>query len=56
MTPAQAIAVVRYRNYWFWVHNGDRRTKRALTVVMFIFTLAEGGSPEKPPLITIPAR
>ena len=54
--PAQAFAAVRYRDYWFWVENGDLRTKRALTVVMFIFTLAEGGSPEKLPLITIPAQ
>jgi len=38
------------------VDNGDLRTKRALTVVMFLFTLADTGSPEKLPLITIPAQ
>jgi len=54
--PAGAFAAVRYRDYWFWVDNGDFRTKRALTVVMFIFTLADTGSPEKLPLITIPAQ
>ena len=54
--PAGAFAAVRYRDYWFWVDNGDRQTKRALTVVMFFFTLAETGSPEKLPLITIPAQ
>ena len=54
--PAQAFAAVRYRDHWFWVENGDLQTKRALTVVMFIFTLAESGSPEKLPLITIPAQ
>jgi hypothetical protein len=36
--------------------HGDRQTKRALTVVMFFFTMAETGSPEKLPLITIPAQ
>jgi len=54
--PASAFAAVRYRDHWFWVENGDLQTKRALTVVMFIFTLAETGSPEKLPLITIPAQ
>jgi len=54
--PAGAFAAVRYRDYWFWVDNGDFRTKRALTVVMFIFTLADTGSPERLPLVTIPAQ
>jgi hypothetical protein len=54
--PAGAFAAVRYRDYWFWVDIGDFRTKRALTVIMFIFTLADTGSPEKLPLVTIPAQ
>jgi hypothetical protein len=54
--PADAFAAVCYRNYWFWIDNGDWQTKRAITAVMFFFTLAETGSPEKLPLITIPAQ
>ena len=54
--PAAAFAAVRYHDYWFWVEDGDRQTKRALTVVMFFFTLAESGSTERLPLITIPAQ
>lgn len=54
--PVSAYAAVRYRDHWFWVENGDMQTKRALTVVMFFFTLADTGSPEKLPLITIPAQ
>jgi hypothetical protein len=54
--PAGAFAAVRYRDYWFWVDNGDFQTKRALTLIMFIFTLADTGSPEKLPLVTIPAQ
>jgi hypothetical protein len=54
--PAGAFAAVRYRDYWFWVDNGDLQTKRALTVIIFFFTLAETGSPERLPLITIPAQ
>jgi hypothetical protein len=54
--PASSFAAIRYRDHWFWVENGDLQAKRALTVVMFFFTLAETGSPERLPLITIPAQ
>lgn len=54
--PAGAFAAVRYRDHWFWIEEGDWRTKRALTAVMFFFTLAETGSSDKLPLITIPAQ
>jgi hypothetical protein len=54
--PAAAFAAVRYRDHWFWIEDGDWQTKRALTAVMFFFTLAETGSSEKLPLITIPAQ
>lgn len=54
--PADAFAAVHYRDYWFWIDDGDWQTKRALTAVMFFFTLAETGGNEKLPLITIPAQ
>jgi hypothetical protein len=54
--PADAFAAVKYRDHWFWVADGDWQTKRALTAVMFFFTLAETGAPEKLPLVTIPAQ
>jgi hypothetical protein len=54
--PADAFAAVHYRGHWFWIDNNDWRTKRALTAVIFFFTLAESGSSEKLPLITIPAQ
>jgi len=54
--PVAPFAAVRYRDHWFWIDDGDWQTKRALTAVMFFFTLAETGSPERLPLITIPAQ
>lgn len=54
--PSAAFVAVRYHDYWFWIDNGDWQTKRALTAVMFFFTLAETGDPGKLPLITIPAQ
>jgi hypothetical protein len=54
--PASAYAAIHYRDYWFWIDDGDLQTKRALTAVMFFFTLAETGATERLPLITIPAQ
>lgn len=54
--PAHAFAAVHYREHWFWIDNGDWQSKRALTAVMFFFTLAETGDTGKLPLITIPAQ
>jgi hypothetical protein len=54
--PTNAYAAVRYRDYWFWIDQGDLRTKRALNAVMLFFTMADTGAQEALPLITIPAQ
>lgn len=54
--PANSYAAVRYRDHWFWVDNSDWQTKRALTAVMYFFTLADTGAGENLPLVTIPAQ
>jgi len=54
--PEQAYAAVPYRGQWFWVDDSDWLTKRALTAVMFFFTLADTGTPDQLPLVTIPAQ
>jgi hypothetical protein len=54
--PASSYVAVRYRDHWFWIDDGDWQTKRALTAVMFFFTLADTGSNDNLPLITIPAQ
>ena len=54
--PENAFASVFYRNTWFWVDDGDLKTKRALTAVMFFFTLTEKADEGQLPLVTIPAQ
>jgi hypothetical protein len=54
--PDRAYAAVRYRDRWYWIEDGDYRTKRALTAVMFFFTLADTGGADRLPLVTIPAQ
>ena len=52
----RAAVVVRYRDDWFWIDDGDVRSKRALTAITFFFTLWESGGTENLPLVTIPAQ
>jgi hypothetical protein len=54
--PETSYVAVRYRGYWFWVDDSDWQAKRALTAVMFFFTLADTGNAERLPLVTIPAQ
>jgi len=54
--PTAAYTKVRYRNHWFWIDDGDWQTKRAMTAIVFFFTLADTGGTERLPLITIPAQ
>ncbi len=54
--PANAFAAVHYRDHWYWIDDGDWRTKRALGAVMLFFTLTDTGTPDRLPLITIPAQ
>jgi hypothetical protein len=54
--PTAAFSAVQYRDHWYWVDNSDWQTKRAMTAIMFLFTLADTGTNDKLPLITIPAQ
>ena len=54
--PEKPFAAVHYRDYWYWIDDGDWQTKRALTAVMFFFTLSASGGNDQLPLITIPAQ
>jgi len=51
-----AFAAVEYRKLWFWIDDRDIRSKRALALLMLLFTLTDTGEPESLPLITIPAQ
>lgn len=54
--PASSFCAVKYRDYWFWIADDDWQAKRALSAVMFFFTLADTGTADRLPLITIPAQ
>jgi hypothetical protein len=54
--PAEAFTAVQHRGHWFWIDDSDLQTKRALIAVVYLFTLADTGTPERLPLVTIPAQ
>jgi len=54
--PSDAVVAVFYRDQWFWIDDRDIRSKRALAFMLMLFTLADTGEKETPPLITIPAQ
>lgn len=53
--PADTFGAVHYRDYWFWIDDRDWQSKRALSIIMFFFTLTETGGSENLPVLTIPA-
>jgi hypothetical protein len=52
--PADAFVAVRYRDHWFWIDDRDFRSKKMFSFLMFLFTLAETGTPQPAPVLTIP--
>jgi hypothetical protein len=54
--PQDAFVSVEYRNRWFWVDDRDLESKRSISFIMLIFTLADTGKHESLPQITIPAQ
>jgi hypothetical protein len=52
--PPHPYAAVRYNGYWFWIDQGDWRTKRTLGLVILLFTLTDTGGGERLPVLTIP--
>ena len=53
--PEDAFVAVNYRDHWFWIDDRDLRAKRALNLMMLLFTLADTGDREGQPIVTIPA-
>jgi hypothetical protein len=54
--PENAYTAVNYRGHWFWIDESNWQTKRALSAIVFFFTLAGTGGAENLPMITIPAQ
>jgi hypothetical protein len=54
--PDDAFVAVEYRKHWFWIDDRSLMSKRALVLLMMLFTLVDTNEEESLPLITIPAQ
>ena len=52
--PKDAFVAVKYRDHWFWIDDRDLNTKRAFTLIMILFTMADSGTEGSLPVLTIP--
>jgi hypothetical protein len=53
--PADYLTAVCYEGHWFWIDKRDTRTKRTLGYLLVMLALAETGTREGLPVVTISA-
>ena len=53
--PEDDLVSIKYRGYWYWIDDKDYWSKRMFTFMMYLFSLAETGTPPQAPVLTIPA-
>ena len=52
--PPRTYSAVKYKDYWFWIDDGDFASKRSFAFLMILFSLTETGGHQGLPLVTIP--
>jgi hypothetical protein len=52
--PDHAYAAVRHQDHWFWIDQGDWRTKRTMALLILLFTLTDSSETGHLPVLTIP--
>ncbi len=53
--PEDAFVAVRNRDYWFYIDDGDFESKTTFSMLMVLTSLAESGSTNAGPIVTIGA-
>jgi hypothetical protein len=53
--PTEAFAAVRFKDYWFWVDDRDMRSKRMISFMIVLSSLAESDAPAQLPVVTVGA-
>ncbi|HQR09289.1 MAG TPA: hypothetical protein PLN21_20875 [Gemmatales bacterium] len=54
--PCDAYAAVCYRDTWFWINDNDLESKRTMLSLSILLALADTGSKENVPFLTISTR
>ena len=53
--PESAFVAVRYDGVWYWIDHRDFRSKRTLSFMQLLFSLAESGDGQQAPVVTVQA-
>src|SRR5262249_10538308 len=53
--PCDYYAAVHYQGYWFWIDHRDMNSKRSMLYLKVLLALADTGSREASPSLTIRA-
>jgi hypothetical protein len=53
--PDDSFVTVRYDGLWYWIDNDDFRSKRTLSFMQLMFSLAESGGGQTAPVVTVQA-
>jgi hypothetical protein len=53
--PESSFVAVRYDGLWFWIDKNDFRSKRTLSFMQLMFSLAESGGGQTVPVVTVQA-
>lgn len=53
--PCDAFVAVSYEGHWFWIEKSDSSSKRTLNYLLILLALADTGTKENLPVITIQA-
>ena len=54
--PDDAFVTVQYRGRYYYLSDRDLRSKRALSFIMILFSMADRSEDAAKPVITIPAQ
>jgi len=55
VAPESAFVAVRYEGLWFWIDHEDFGSKRTLSFMQLMFSLAESGGGQTAPVVTVQA-
>jgi hypothetical protein len=53
--PEEAFVSIRYEGIWYWIPHDDFRSKRTLSFMQLMFSLAESGGGQQAPVVTVGA-
>jgi len=54
LCPKNAFIAVQYRNYWFYIDDGDVRSKKTFGILLQLYNLNADESKNRGPILTLP--